>query len=153
MAKHIFIVCGEPSGDLHAAGLARAIKGISPEVKISGVGGPLLRAAKAELFCDIKGLAVFGLSDALKKLPRFLSLKKLILQKISQEKPDCLILVDFSGFNLRLAKAVNKAIPVIYYISPQVWAWRSGRVKTIKKLVDRMAVILPFEQEFYRKLG
>ncbi len=117
------------------------------------MGGPLLRAAGAKLFCDIKGLAVFGLFDALRKLPRFLALKKLILRKISAEKPDCLILVDFSGFNLRLAKAVNKALPVIYYISPQVWASRPGRLETIKKYIHKMIVLFKFEEEFYRKAG
>jgi len=151
--KHLFIICGEPSGDLNASNLAQAIKKINPEIKISGVGGALLRQAGAKTFCDIKGLSVMGLFDVLKKLPKFLKLKKLILEKIAQEKPDCLILVDFSGFNLRLAKEINKNIPVFYYISPQIWASRTGRVETIKKYIHKMIVIFKFEQEFYRKHG
>ena len=153
MTKHIFIICGEPSGDLHAAGLTRALREISPEVKISGVGGPLLRAAGAELFCDIKGLAVFGLFEALKKLPQFFALQKIVLQKIKLKNPDAIILVDFSGFNLRLARAINKTIPVIYYISPQVWASRPGRLEGIKRYVHKMIVFLKFEEEFYKKAG
>ncbi len=151
--KHLFIICGEPSGDLNAANLASAIKKINPSIKISGVGGPLLRQAGGETFCDIKDLAVMGLFDVLKKLPKFLELKKLILEKISQEKPDALVLVDFSGFNLRLAKDLNRKIPVFYYISPQVWASRTGRVEIIKKYIHKMIVIFKFEQEFYRKHG
>jgi lipid-A-disaccharide synthase len=94
-----------------------------------------------------------GLFDVLKKLPLFFSLKKLILQKIRQGKPDAIILVDFSGFNLRLAKAINKTLPVIYYVSPQVWASRPGRIKTIRKYVHKMIVLFKFEQDFYRSHG
>jgi len=151
--KHIFIVCGEASGDLNAASLAKAIRHENPEVKISGVGGKLLKEAGVKICYDIKDLSVIGLFDVLKKLPKFLSLKRLILNKIKTDKPDALILVDFSGFNLRLAKAINKSIPVIYYISPQVWASRPGRIKTIKKYVDRMVVLFKFEKEFYKKYG
>ncbi|MCX5714409.1 MAG: lipid-A-disaccharide synthase [Candidatus Omnitrophica bacterium] len=151
--KQILIVCGEPSGELHAAGLSRAIRKINPDIKISAVGGNLLRQAGAEIFYDIRGLAVMGLFDVLKKLPQFFQLQELILKKIRAEKPACLILVDFSGFNLRLAKAVNKEIPVIYYVSPQVWASRPGRLKTIKKYISKMIVLFKFEQEFYRKHG
>jgi len=152
-AKHIIIICGEASGDLQAGELARAIREIRPRIKISGVGGVSLRQAGAEIFCDIKNLAVLGLFDALKKLPRFFALKKRILQKIREEKPDAIILVDFSGFNLRLAKTLNKSLTTIYYVSPQVWASRPGRVKTIKKYIHRMIVLFKFEEEFYRRYG
>jgi lipid-A-disaccharide synthase len=152
-AKHLIIVCGEPSGDLNAACLAQAIKEINPSIKISGVGGHLLRQAGAEIFYDIKDLSVIGLFDALKKLPLFFSLRKLILQKIQEERPAAIILVDFSGFNLRLAKAIAKRLPVIYYVSPQVWASRQGRVKTIKKYIHKMIVLFKFEEEFYKKHG
>jgi len=151
--KQVLIICGEPSGDLNAGNLAIAIKAISPEIKISGVGGTHLRQAGARIICDIKDLAVIGLFDVLKKLPKFFGLKKLILQKIKLEKPDAIILVDFSGFNLRLAKAINKTIPVIYYISPQVWASRPGRIKTIKKYISKILVLFKFEQEFYKRYG
>jgi len=149
-AKHILIVAGEASGDLHAADLAGALKQINPALTISGVGGMLMRKAGVEICYDIKELAVLGLFDVLKKLPRFIALQKLILKKMEEEKIDAIILVDFSGFNLRLAKKINQKIPAIYYISPQVWASRTGRVKTIKRYISKMIVILKFEEEFYQ---
>jgi len=151
--NRIFIICGEPSGDLNAANLAKAILQINPKIKISGVGGPLLRQAPAEIYQDIKELSVIGLFDVLKKLPKFFSLQKLILQKIKEEKPDAIILVDFSGFNLRFAKKINKSLQVIYYVSPQVWASRTGRVKTIKEYIHKMIVLFKFEEDFYKKYG
>lgn len=138
---------------MHAAGLCRAIKEINPGIKISAVGSSLLQSAGAEIFYDIKGLAALGLFDVLKKLPKFFALKDIILRKISAEKPDAIIFVDFSGFNLRLAKAVNNKIPAIYYISPQVWASRRGRIETIRKYISKLIVIFPFEKEFYKKYG
>jgi len=151
--KRILIVCGEASGDLHAAKLAKEILEINPRVKISGVGGPLLAQTGAQIYYDIKDLAVIGIFDVLLKLPVFFFLKRMLLEKIKEEKPDAIILIDFSGFNLRLAKAINKTIPVIYYISPQVWASRPGRVKTIEKYVHKLVVFFKFEQEFYKERG
>jgi lipid-A-disaccharide synthase len=133
--------------------LAKKILEINPKIKISAVGGECLRQAKAGILYDIKDIAVMGFFDVLRKLPKFLALQKLILQQIKAEKPDGLILVDFSGFNLRLAKKVNKAIPVFYYVSPQVWASRGGRIKTIKKYISKMIVLFKFEEEFYRSCG
>ncbi|MDD5595924.1 MAG: lipid-A-disaccharide synthase [Candidatus Omnitrophica bacterium] len=151
--KQILIVCGEASGDLNAANLAKEILKVNPEIKISAVGGSLLRQAGAEIFYDIKGLAVIGFFDVLKKLPVFFRLKRIVLEKISAEKPDAVVLVDFSGFNLRLAKEINNQIPVIYYISPQVWASRSGRIETIKKYIRSLIVLFKFEEEFYKQHG
>ncbi|MDD2731449.1 MAG: lipid-A-disaccharide synthase, partial [Candidatus Portnoybacteria bacterium] len=151
--KNIFIVCGEPSGDINAANLAKAMLRLDPRVRISGIAGEVSREAGVYIYRDIKELSVMGLSDVLKKLPLFLSLQKFILDKISFSKPDAIILVDFSGFNLRLAKKINKNIPVIYYVSPQVWASRAGRLKTIKKYVDKVVVLYKFEEEFYKKHG
>lgn len=151
--KQILIICGEPSGELHAASLTRALKEIDPQISISGVGSSLLAEAGAEIFYDIKGLSVMGLFDVLKKLPKFFGLKKLILQKIESGQIDAVIFVDFSGFNLRLAKAINNRIPSIYYVSPQVWASRPGRTQTIKKYIGKMIVLFEFEKEFYRKYG
>ncbi len=151
--KRILVICGEPSGDLNAANLILSLKDINPDIKISGVGGAFMQQTDAQIYCDIKDLAVIGLFDVFKKLPKFFSLLKLILKKIKEEKPDGLILVDFSGFNLRLAKKINKAIPTIYYISPQVWASRPGRIKTIKKYIHKMVVLFRFEQEFYKRYG
>lgn len=154
MAKRqILIISGEASGDLHAGNLVESILQIDPEIKFSGVGGTFLRQAGAEILCDIKELAVIGLFDALRKLPRFFKLQKLILEKIKTQKPDAVILVDFSGFNLRLAKKINKSIPTIYYVSPQVWASRAGRLKSIKKYIHKMVVLFKFEEEFYKRRG
>lgn len=112
-----------------------------------------MRQAGAQVFHDIENLAVIGFFDVLKKLPQFFALKKLILQKIKEEKPELIILVDFSGFNLRLAKEINNTVPIIYYISPQVWASRTGRIKTIKKYISKMIVLFKFEEELYKKYG
>ncbi|PIQ88827.1 MAG: lipid-A-disaccharide synthase [Candidatus Omnitrophica bacterium CG11_big_fil_rev_8_21_14_0_20_42_13] len=152
-SKHIIVVCGEPSGDLNASLLAEGLKKLNPEIKISAIGGELLRKAGAEIFFDIAGISVMGIFDVIRRLPKFFALKKLILKKIAEEKIDAIILLDFSGFNLRLAKAINKKIPVIYYISPQVWASRPGRIATIKKYISRIIVIFKFEKEFYKKYG
>jgi len=149
--KNIFIVCGEPSGDLLAANLVSAIHNLDPQIKFSGVGGLKLAETGAEIVYDIKELSVMGLLDVLKKLPKFLKLKKIILEQIAIRRPDCLILVDFSGFNLRLAKAVNKRIPVIYYVSPQIWASRENRAHSIKKFISMNIVLFKFEEQFYRQ--
>lgn len=151
--KNILIICGEPSGELHATGLVNAIKEIDPEIKISGIGSGPLKKTGVEIFYDIKGLSVMGLFDVLKKIPKFLALKKIILERIKKDKPDAIIFVDFSGFNLRLAKAINNTIPAIYYISPQVWASRADRIKTIKKYIRKIIVLFKFEKEFYQKYG
>ncbi|MHB8155507.1 MAG: lipid-A-disaccharide synthase [Candidatus Omnitrophota bacterium] len=149
--RNIFIVCGEPSGDILAGNLVKEIQKIGPQIKFSGVGGLQLAKTGAEIFYDISNLSVMGFFDVLKKLPRFLKLKKTILKRINTHQPDCLILVDFSGFNLRLAQAINKRIPVIYYVSPQVWASREGRINSIKKFISKMVVLFKFEEEFYKK--
>jgi len=151
--KNIFIICGEPSGDLLAGNLVNAIKNIGPNIKISGIGGTNLAKAGCEIFYNINELSVMGFFDVLKKLPKFFKLKKIILRKIDEDKPDAIILVDFSGFNLRLAKAINKRIPVVYYVSPQVWASREGRINSIKKFISKMVVLFKFEEEFYKKRG
>ncbi|MDD5128449.1 MAG: lipid-A-disaccharide synthase [Candidatus Omnitrophica bacterium] len=151
--KKLFIVCGEPSGDLLAGDLAQEIKKLEPAIQIAGVGGAFLKKSGAEIFYDIKELSVMGFFDVLKKLPRFFGLKQLILEKINTDKPDAIIFVDFSGFNLRLAKAINKRIPTIYYVSPQVWASRENRVNCIRDYISKMIVLFKFEEEFYRKHG
>jgi len=151
--KKILIICGEASGELHAANLTSALKKINPELKVFGVGNGLLRQAGAEIIYDIKGLSVFGIFDVFKKLPKFFELKKLLLYTINQKKIDAVIFVDFSGFNLRLAKELNNTVPTIYYISPQVWASRPGRIQTIKKYIRKMIVLFKFEEEFYKEYG
>ena len=149
----ILIICGEPSGELHASELTSAIKKINPEIKISGVGSSLLAQAGADIIYDIKGLSVMGLFDVFKKLHKFILLKWLILEKIKEHKFDAVIFVDFSGFNVRLAKAINNSVPTIYYVSPQVWASRIKRIEVIKKYIRKMIVLFEFEKGFYRKHG
>ena len=149
--KKIFIVCGEASGDLLAGDLVQAILRLDPTIKFAGVGGANLEKTGSEIFCNIKELSVMGFFDVLKKLPKFLKLKRLILEKINTDKPDAIILVDFSGFNLRLAKAINKRIPTIYYVSPQVWASRENRVNCIKDFISKMIVLFKFEEKFYKQ--
>ena len=153
MEKKIVLVCGEPSGDLQAGLLVSKLKELDKTLRVFAVGGENLRLAGAEIFQDIKGLSVLGLFDVLKKIGVFKKLMATVMEKIDQVKPDAVILVDFSGFNLRLAKAVNRRAKTIYYISPQVWASRQGRVETIRKFIDKLIVIFKFEQDFYRKLG
>ncbi|MBM3243557.1 MAG: lipid-A-disaccharide synthase [Candidatus Omnitrophica bacterium] len=151
--KQILIICGEPSGELHAARLVEELKKLNPGIKISATGSQLLHNAGAEIFYDISGLSVMGFFDVFKKLPKFFSLKRQILSKIKSDKPDAVILIDFSGFNLRLAKGIDNTVATIYYVSPQVWASRSGRVKTIKKYIKRMIVLFKFERAFYKDYG
>ena len=134
-----------------AGNLVAAIKKLDPQIKFWGVGGRQLAKTGAEIFCNINELSVMGFFDVLKKLPRFLRLKNIFLRQIDIHQPDCLILVDFSGFNLRLACAINKRIPVVYYVSPQIWASREGRINCIKKFISLIIVLFKFEEEFYQQ--
>jgi len=153
MEKKIIIVSGEPSGDLQAGLLISGLKELDSGIGVFSVGGSCSQKAGAEIIQDIKGLSVLGFFDVLKKLGEFKKLMRLVLDKIEEIKPEAIILVDFSGFNLRLAKKINKRVRTIYYISPQVWASRPGRIRTIKKFIDKMLVIFQFEQDFYKKFG
>ena len=153
-SKHIMIVAGEASGDMRAAGLAHALKKLDPTLHLSGIGGSYMREAGVECFTDITELAVIGIAEVVKNFSRIKKVFDQTLKRIDATKPDCVVLVDYPGFNLRLAKEIKKrAIKIIYYISPQVWAWREKRVLKIKKLVDRMIVLFPFEQDIYQKYG
>ncbi|MDD5712318.1 MAG: lipid-A-disaccharide synthase [Smithellaceae bacterium] len=152
--KRIMIVAGEASGDLHGANLVAAIKRAAPEVSFYGLGGNRMKAAGVELVADCAALAVVGLTEVISKLPLLMGVMKKLKSSLREEPPDLVILLDYPDFNLPLAKAAKAhGIKVLYYISPQVWAWRKGRIAKIKRFVDRMAVILPFEEEFYRREG
>lgn len=153
MEKKIIIVAGEPSGDLQAGLLISGLKELNSGIKVFAVGGSCSQKAGAQIIQEIKGLSVLGFFDVLKKLGEFKKLMRLVLDKIKEIKPEAIILVDFSGFNLRLAKKINKRVKTIYYIGPQVWASRPGRIKTIKKFIHKMLVIFKFEQGFYEKFG
>jgi len=153
-SKHIIIVAGEASGDMRAAGLANALKKLAPNLRLSGIGGNYMRQAGVECFTDITELAVIGVAEVVKNLGRIKKVFDQTLKQIDSTRPDGVVLVDYPGFNLRLAREIKKrGIKVIYYISPQVWAWREKRVLKIKELVDRMIVLFPFEQDIYDKYG
>lgn len=150
----VLISCGEPSGDLYAAELARALQAQAPGIEIRGMGGPRLREAGAHLIADFQGISVTGLTEAIRVVPRSLALIKRLVADAVANRPDVFVAVDFPDFNFRLMAALKKlGIPIVYYISPQLWAWRASRMKTMQALVDRILVIFPFEQQLYAKAG
>lgn len=152
--KTIMIVAGEASGDLHGAGLVRAMQQRHPSLSYLGIGGVEMERAGVELVSDIDKLAVMGLSEIFATLKDIIAAFGLLKTALRQQQPALLILIDFAEFNLRLAKHARKlGIPVLYYITPKVWVWRKKRVKKLAKLVDRAAVILPFEEEYLQQRG
>ena len=152
--RQVMIVAGEASGDMHGAGLVRAMHRLDPTLRFSGMGGRELRAAGVEILVDAAGMAVVGAVEVLSHLGEILRARRSLIARLHSDRPDLLILIDYPDFNLLLAaRAKRLGIPILYYISPQVWAWRQGRVRTIRRLVDRMLVILPFEREFYARHG
>ena len=147
-----YLIAGEASGDLHASNLMRELKSQDAEAVFRGWGGDLMENQGAELVKHYRHLAFMGFMEVISHLPTILSNFRLCERDLLAFHPDVLILVDYPGFNLRMAKfAKRHGIPVFYYISPQLWAWRSSRVKLIKKCVDKMFVILPFEKAFYAR--
>lgn len=152
--KKIMIIAGEASGDLHGSNLAQAIRKLRPDVEISGIGGPLMAKAGVRLYYDVVSLAVIGFAEILKNLKIFRHIFNSLLATIDNDPPDVIVLIDYPGFNLRFAQQIKKrSIPIIYYISPQVWAWGRNRIKTISTLVDKIIVIFDFEKELYRDYG
>ena len=148
----VAIIAGEASGDQHGAKLVKAMLKKNPALFFCGIGGPALRQAGVRILVEASELTVVGITEVLSKISVILKGMGTIKKLLKSLKPDLLILIDFPDFNLRIAATAKKiGIPVLYYISPQIWAWRRGRVKRIGKLVDHMAVILPFEQPFYRE--
>ncbi|MDD5154293.1 MAG: lipid-A-disaccharide synthase [Desulfovibrionales bacterium] len=151
-AKNILIVAGEASGDMHGASLVRAVHDINPEIDFWGLGGEKMREAGVKTLLDSTRLAVVGISEVFTHLWQIVQAQRMLRKAMRDKRPNLVILIDYPDFNLLLAaKARGLGIPVMYYISPQVWAWRSGRVGKIKRLVNRMVVILPFEVEFYSR--
>ena len=147
-----YIIAGEASGDLHGSNLIKELKKRDAEANIRCWGGDKMEAAGATLVKHYKELAFMGFLEVIKNLRTILRNIKVCKDDILQYKPDAVILIDYPGFNLRIAKwAKEQHIKVIYYISPQVWAWKENRVKLIKECVDKMLVILPFEKDFYKK--
>lgn len=149
--KRVMIIAGEASGDLHGSKLVRAMRKRNKKLLFCGIGGRALGEAEVKVLLDASEIAVVGITEVFSKLPNILKGLRAAKKALITQHPDLLILIDFPDFNLRLAVTAKKlGIPVLYYISPQIWAWRPGRVKKIKALVDHMVVILPFEEEFYR---
>ena len=149
--KCIMIIAGEASGDKHGAKLARSIKAQSHNAFLFGVGGQAMKAEGVRCIVDAETLSVVGITEVISILPTVFRAMATVKKALSSLKPDLLILIDFPEFNFRVAAAAKKlGIPVLYYISPQIWAWRQERVKKVKELVDHMAVILPFEARFYQ---
>jgi lipid-A-disaccharide synthase len=146
--------CGEPSGDLYAAALAREIRAADPSATITGFGGERLRAAGADLVGDFSGLSVTGLLEVARVLPRTYGMYRRLIAHARAQRPDVFVAIDFPDFNFRLAGALRKLrIPVVYYISPQLWAWRPGRMKTMREIADRVLVIFEFEERIYKDAG
>jgi lipid-A-disaccharide synthase len=153
-AKHVMIVAGEASGDLHGAVLARELLALDSSLILSGIGGAGMAATGVTILYDISRLAVMGIIEVISRLKDIRSAMKTLEKQFEMNRPDLLILIDYPGFNLELARRAKKYnIPVLYYISPKIWAWREGRITRIKKYVDRMAVILPFEKKYYKGHG
>ncbi len=148
------IVVGEASGDLHGANLIHELKKTHPEINCYGIGGEKMRLAGVDILTDASELSVVGLVEVIKHYPRLNNILKRMKQELKDNPPDLLVLIDSPDFNLRLAKTAKKnGVKVLYYISPQIWAWRSSRIKTIKKYIDMMAVVFPFEVKFYKNAG
>jgi len=153
-SKKVMIVTGEASGDLHGAHLMEAVHRINPGNQFSGMGGEALKKAGMNLLYPNQSLSVVGITEVLLKLKAIRKTLHGLKQFLEREQPDLLILIDFPDFNLRLAKfAHRRGIPVLYYISPQVWAWRPGRVKLIARWVKKMVVFFPFEVPIYKAAG
>src|SRR5215204_7320366 len=149
-----YIIAGEASGDLHGSNLIKELKKLDGDAQLRCWGGDLMQSAGATMVKHYKELAFMGFAEVIKNLPAILNNLKFCRQDIGTFDPDVLVLIDYPGFNLRIAKwAKEKGFKVIYYISPQVWAWKASRIKTIKEVVDKMLVILPFEKKFYAKWG
>jgi lipid-A-disaccharide synthase len=145
---------GEASGDTYGAQLIEALRRLKPEAKFFGMGGEKMRAAGCDLLVDAGEVAVVGLVEVLTRLPHIRSRFHRLASEAERRRPDAAVLIDFPEFNLRLARRLNRLkIPVFYFVSPQIWAWRTGRVKQIQRYVREMIVIFPFEQDFYRKHG
>ncbi len=150
----VLFVAGEASGDLHAAGVAEELRRIRPALKLTGVGGPRMRDAGVELIASYDEMSVMGFVEVLRHLPRHLELLNDLRSRIARRRVSLVVLVDYTGFNMKVARAATEArVPVLYYVTPQVWAWGAGRLPELAKIVTRAAVILPFEEQLLRGYG
>ena len=152
--RQIMICAGEASGDLHAGALAREVLRLDPAARLFGMGGDYLRAGGGEVLFDIKEHGVMGFIEVIRKLPSLFNLRGALAKLMDERRPDCLVVIDYSEFNMRIAKiAHDKRIPVISFISPSVWIWRKGRARKVAKTVDTVAAIFPFERDAYLEAG
>ena len=152
--KKIFIIAGEPSGDLHGAKLIRSLRGCEPNSSFIGHGGDAMKTAGMEIIEHVDSLSIMGFFEVLKHLPRMLKIMNNTIEAIAHLKPDRIILIDYPGFNLRLAKRIRFLnIPITYFILPQAWAWKEKRVEKIKELIDQCISIFPFETEWFKSKG
>lgn len=153
MSNKIFIIAGEPSGDHHGALLMFQLKKQNPNITFSGIGGDKMEAEGLKSLFALDQLSVMGFIEVIKHLKFFRTVEETVLTQIQQNPPDRIILIDYPGFNLRITKKIKKicSIPITYYISPQLWAWKSGRIKIIRKYIDQLLVIFPFEKDWYER--
>lgn len=153
-SPRLLLSCGEPSGDLYAGELVRHLRPRLPELSAFGLGGDRLEAEGTRLLAHVRELAVVGLLEVLRHLRRVRGIFHDVLREVDERRPDLAVLVDYPDFNLRLARALRaRGVPVVYYVSPQIWAWRRGRISTIRETVRHMIVIFPFEEALYRNAG
>ncbi len=156
ISKHIVLIAGEESGDQYAASLVQPLLATFPNLKISGIGGHHLQLTGAHVIYSLAHLGLTGLWDVVLHLSLLFAAAHALRRYLAKYPPDLLVLIDYPGFNLRVASYVKKTYPnttILYYISPQIWAWKPGRIKTIRRCVNHMAVIFPFEQTLYAKAG
>ncbi len=156
----IFLSAGEASGDIYGASLVSALRlelrerGVTQETEFFGVGGSAMRQAGCELILDAHEIAVVGIVEVAQHLPRIYRLFHKVVREVERRRPDIAVLIDFPDFNLRLARQLHqRGIPVVYYVSPQLWAWRQSRIELVRRYVKKMLVIFPFEQKFYAQHG
>ena len=148
----LMLSCGEASGDLYAGALVAALRRREPDIDVFGLGGERFRAAGGRLIADFHGLSVTGLTEALSVIPRSFATMRRLVAAAKQEKPHALVVIDYPDFNFRLLWRIKKlGIPVIYYVSPQLWAWRAGRIRIMRRAVDRVLPIFPFEEALYQR--
>lgn len=146
----LLIITGEVSGDLIGASLIRELKSLQPELIITGIGGDRMKSSGMNLIYHSDQMAILGFVEVIKHLPFIRQVRKKIIETVIQENIRCVVLIDYPGFNLNLAKKLKSlGVKIIYYVSPQIWAWAKGRVKKVQRFVDKMLVVFPFEVEFY----
>lgn len=154
MTLRVLLVAGEPSGDLHGAALVAQLRARRPDLEVVGIGGPRLRAAGMQVLVDTEHVATMGFTETFGTLGRLVRAYRTLVRTLDTARPDLVVLIDYPEFNLRLAKqAKRRGIPVFYFVAPQVWAWRKGRIRTIGERVDKLAAVFPFEPGVYNRDG